>query len=480
MTISSSSSSSSSHLSLAVTQRPIATLYPDPQNARVHSPRQIKQICKSMASFGNVVPLLIDRDGLIIAGHGRLEAAKKLGLTEIPVIQLDHLTPAQAKAFAIADNRLAEQATWDENLLGQIFADLSLQDISFSLEDTGFTMAEIDIKIESIVNFDIGSSATKDRQTQDPADFFDAPDGAQAVTQLGDLWHVGKHRVQCGNALSDASVSQLMGGKQAHMGFIDPPFNVKVDGHVSGNGKHKHRELPMASGEMTPDEFTQFLQAAFKQLVTHSINGSIHFVCMDWRHLAETLAAGNTIFTALKNICAWVKSNAGMGSLYRSQHELILVFKNGSAPHRNNIELGKYGRYRTNVWNYPGANALSRQPGEENLLALHPTVKPVQLVADTILDCSARGDVVLDSFLGSGTTLLASERVGRVCYGKELDPLYVDTAIRRWQTLTGEHAIHAATGQTFNQRAADLIPSGVPGANQASATITSNVAVNHG
>jgi DNA modification methylase len=271
----------------------------------------------------------------------------------------------------------------------------------------------------------------------------------QAVSRIGDLWQLGRHRVLCGNALDRSSFAVLMDGKTANLVFSDPPYNVAIKGHVSGRGAVCHREFPMASGEMTEAEFTRFLAAAFEQLCAFSRPGSVHFICIDWRHLRELLAAGKDIYGALANLCVWVKSNSGMGSLYRSRHELIAVFKNGKAPHRNNVALGRHGRNRTNVWTYPGATGFGRQNEEGVLLSLHPTVKPVALVADAILDCSSRGDLVLDAFLGSGTTLIAAERTGRTCCGIELDLLYVDTIIRRWQAYAGEIARHAVSGQSF-------------------------------
>jgi DNA modification methylase len=233
------------------------------------------------------------------------------------------------------------------------------------------------------------------------------------------------------------------------MVFTDPPYNVPIEGHASGLGSIHHRTFAMASGEMNPPEFTEFLVGSCSLLARHSVDGGIHFICMDWRHIGELLAAGSEVYSELKNACVWVKHNAGMGSFYRSQHELVFVFKHGRGPHRNNVQLGRYGRHRSNVWSYRGANCLGRGTEEGNLLELHPTVKPVAMVADAILDCSARGDVVLDAFLGSGTTIIAAERTGRRSYGLEIDPLYVDTIIRRWQAFTGENAAHAVTGRTF-------------------------------
>lgn len=431
-----------------VTYKSIASLQLNPKNTRIHSKTQIRQIANSIKSFGFNVPVLIASNNQILAGHGRVEAAKSLGLLKIPVITLDHLSKDQARAFAIADNRLTENATWNESLLGEIFSELSNLDLSFSLEDTGFSMSEIDLRITDFKN--PNPASLDDELPAQPA---------YILSQLGDLWLLGKHRILCGSALEDTSFERLMDGKKADLIFTDPPFNVPIEGHVSGRrdnknkqAKPRHAEFAMASGEMSSVEFTKFLERSLGLLVANSKAGSIHYVCMDWRHLPELQTAGSAVYTELKNLCVWVKDKGGMGSLYRSQHELILVFKNGKGAHRNNVELGKNGRYRTNVWQYAGANTLSRQGHEGDLLAMHPTVKPMNLVADAILDCSARGEIVLDPFLGSGTTLLASERTGRICYGVELSPAYVDLAIMRWQAITGQEAIHAISNQSFDER----------------------------
>jgi DNA modification methylase len=260
----------------------------------------------------------------------------------------------------------------------------------------------------------------------------------------------------CANALSAESFRTLLGVKRADMVFTDPPYNVPIQGHASGHGQIKHRDFAMAVGEMDRIEFTSLLTRSCALMAKHSSDGSMHFLCMDWRHIGELQEAGQLAYTELKNICVWVKDNGGMGSLYRSQHEFVFVFKHGSAPHRNNVQLGQYGRNRANVWEYPCANTFSRQSDEGHLAALHPTIKPVAMVADAILDCSVRGDFVLDPFLGSGTTLIASERVGRSCYGMEIDPLYVDTIIRRWQAFTGDNATHSDSGRCFDDIAGKL------------------------
>jgi 16S rRNA G966 N2-methylase RsmD len=258
--------------------------------------------------------------------------------------------------------------------------------------------------------------------------------------------------VLCGDATDPQAFAALLGSERAQLVFIDPPYNVPIGGHVCGLGSIQHAEFAMASGEMSEVEFTRFLQTVFGHLVAHSADGSIHFVCMDWRHVYELLTAARGLYAEQKNLCIWNKDNGGMGSLYRSKHELVFVFKAGSGPHVNNVELGKHGRYRTNVWDYAGVNGLKAGRLEE--LALHPTVKPVALVADALLDCSSRGGLVLDCFLGSGTTLIAAEKTGRRAAGMELDPTYVDTALRRWQEFTGQEPVHAVSGRTFTAEAA--------------------------
>jgi DNA modification methylase len=267
--------------------------------------------------------------------------------------------------------------------------------------------------------------------------------------ETGDLWRLGKHRLICGDARNVTVLTRLMGEEQARMVFIDPPYNVPIAGHVQGRGRIRHREFAFASGEMDRDEFTRFLEEALRLCAQHSVNGSIHYVCMDWRHVDELSAAGAKVYDALKNICVWVKSNAGQGSFYRSQHEFVFVFKKGEEAHVNTFGLGQHGRSRSNVWSYPGVNSF--RAGRMDELAMHPTVKPVALVADAIRDCSNRGDIVLDTFMGSGTTLLAAEKVGRRGYGVEVDPIYADVTIRRWQAFTGRDAILEATGETYTE-----------------------------
>src|SRR5246500_1867931 len=347
---------------LAVRYSPIAALRLDPQNPRLHSRKQVRQIAKSIASFGFIVPVLIDAEHSVIAGHGRVLATKELGWSEVPVIALEHLDAAQRRAFAIADNRLTENSTWDDRLLGEQLKELAILDLSFDLEATGFDMGEIDFRIERL---------SEKPEAPDPADQLPSLQ-EQAVSRIGDLWQLGRHRVLCGNALDRSSFAVLMDSKTANLVFSDPPYNVAIKGHVSGRGAVCHREFPMASGEMTEAEFTRFLAAAFEQLRAFSRPGRVLFICRDWRHLRELLAAGKDIYGALANLCVWVKSNSGMGSLYRSRHELVFVFGRRDATRVNNVQLGKHGRNRTNVWNYPGMNSFARR-GRTRGLDLHPT-----------------------------------------------------------------------------------------------------------
>jgi DNA modification methylase len=426
---------------LVVAYCAIEQLRLDAKNPRLHSPRQVRKIANSIEAFGFNVPVLVDAGLNVIAGHGRVLACQLLDRKEAPIIRLEHLNEAQARAFMIADNRLTEVSEWDEQLLAEQLLGLAGLDLEFSLEVTGFEMAEIDLRIE-------GLAVTN--AEPDPADAVPANSGP-SVSCVGDLWSLGHHRILCDNSLEASSYARLLEGEQAAVVFTDPPYNVPIEGHASGLGAVTHRDFAMASGEMDKMQFTAFLTKVCSLLAKHSRDGSIHYLCMDWRHMEELLRAGHDVYGELKNMCVWVKSNAGMGSFYRSQHELIFVFKHGRNPHRNNVQLGKFGRHRSNVWSYPVISSFGRGSDEGNLLNLHPTVKPVALVADAIMDCSARGDVVLDAFLGSGTTVIAADRTGRRGYGIELDPAYVDTAIRRWQIFSRDSARHVLTGERFDE-----------------------------
>ena len=421
---------------LRIEHQPVGGLTPRASNPRTHSKKQLRQIAASIERFGFRNPVLVDGHNGIVAGHGRVEAAKQLGLETVPTIRLEDMTEAEIRAYVIADNRLAEQAGWDNETLALELQGLMALDLDFDVTITGFEMPQIDVLIDE---FNAGQD--------DEAEEAPAIENGPAVTQPGDLWQIGRHRLFCADATKAESYACLLDGARAQMVFTDPPYNVPIDGHVGGLGKVKHREFAMASGEMTEAEFTAFLETVFGHLAAASVDGAINYICMDWRHAGEVLAAGKQAYSALKNLCIWAKTNGGMGSLYRSQHELVFVYKVGGAPHINNVELGRHGRYRTNLWSYAGINSFGRNRDAD--LALHPTVKPVALVADAMLDCSKRGGIVLDAFAGSGTTLLAAERTGRRGYGLELDPHYCDAIVRQLAKAAGLEAIHATAGRPF-------------------------------
>ena len=402
-----------------------------PTNARCHSDKQLTKIAASIRQFGFTTPVLVDDENVILSGHGRVEAAKQLKLSAVPVRVATGWSAADKRAYVIADNKLALLATWDAPLLkGEI--ELLIAD-EFEIETTGFSTAEIDLMF--------------DDQPLDPDELQVDDLSVEVVSRPGDFWQLGNHKLLCADALNPASYALLLGSEQAQMAITDPPYNVPIDGHVCGNGKAKHKEFVMGSGEMSPEQFTGFLAQAASHIHARCADGAISYFFMDWRHVPELLAAITPLYGPPRQLCVWNKESGGMGTFYRSAHELVYVFKKGDAPHINNFELGQHGRYRTNVWTYPGING-SR---ERKLLAVHPTIKPVSLIADAIRDCSHRKGILLDPFAGSGTILVAAERTGRYARAMELDPQYVDVAIHRWQRLTGKKAVLAGTDQTWDQ-----------------------------
>lgn len=412
-------------------QVPIADLAANPRNARTHANKQIKQIAASIEKFGFNNPILIGEDHDVIAGHGRLEAAKLLGLSDVPVLRLDHLNDAEKRAYILADNKIALNAGWDSELLAIELGELTdlLPEFDLDIEITGFEMGEIDLVLSDFEE----PSASHTKEDELP------PSSDAIVAQRGDVWQLGPHRLLCGDARNTTAVQVLLENQTASLVMTDPPYNVKVQGHVGGRGKTKHDEFAFASGEMSDDEFATFLRESMDVMRAHTVDGALHYIFMDWRHIELLLAVGRMLDLPLKNICVWNKTTPGQGSFYRSAHELIAVFTKPGAATTNNVQLGRFGRTRTNVWTYAGVNTF--QSGKGGDLALHPTVKPVAMIADAIKDASSRGDIVFDPFLGSGTTLLAAEKVGRRCYGVEYEPKYIDTAIRRWQQMTGKDAM---------------------------------------
>jgi ParB-like chromosome segregation protein Spo0J len=394
---------------LAVTYRATGSLKPDPRNARTHSKRQLQQIVASIRQFGFTNPVLIDPEGVLIAGHGRLLAAKSIGMAEVPTIELVCLNDAQKRALRLADNKIALGAGWDLDILKVELAELFSLDLDMDLTVTGFSTGELDVLLS---------------RNEDPEDDVIPPVPDEPRTRPGDIWILGDHVVGCGDSRDRELLEKVVGNARVDAAFLDPHANVQG----------RHREFALASDEMTDEAFRRFLTETLGAAASVSRDGAVHFVCMDWRHMNDVCAVGRTVYGDLLNLCIWNKSNGGMGSLYRPKHELVFVYRVGSAPHFNAVELGRHGRNRTNVWDYASVNSL---PGSRRENQALPTVKPTALVADALQDVTRRGERVLDIFLGSGTTLIASERCGRRFGGLEIDPAYVDVAIDRWSTMTG-------------------------------------------
>ena len=413
----------------------VTAFHPHPQNPRKHSKKQIAQIAESIKTFGFKVPVLIDESNRLICGHGRVEACKLLGWEEMPAIRATDLNEEKIRAYMIADNRLTENSEWDEALLGENFKLLSELELDFDLEVIGFDYGDI----EKFINFEEEEELPKEETVI-------SPDQAPQVAKEGDLWELGEHRIYCGDSLEEESYDTLFSGtrKKASIVFTDPPYNLPAR-DIGQTCAEQHGDFAMGSGEMSSQEFSSFLRQIFEHLRVRTSSGSIHYICMDWRHATELLEAGSQVYEELKNTCIWVKNTGGMGTFYRSQHELVFVYKNGKGKHQNHFKLGQHGRYRSNVWNYPSVMHLKDKDGDKSgkdALKLHPTIKPVAMIEDVLKDCSRRKEIVLDAFLGSGSTLIAAEKTKRICYGVELAPRYVDVAIHRWQEWTGKTAIN--------------------------------------
>lgn len=410
----------------------------NPRNAKQHPEQQVLLIAENIRKFGVNHPLLIDENNVLIGGHARLAAAELLKLPAVPTIRLSNLSAQEKRAVALADNKLSELGTWDTEMLSLELKELTtdIGELTFDYAITGFDTAEIDQLL--------GGDPSLGKP--DPADEIPAPaDTGASVTKPGDLWVCGQHRLYCGDALDPASYRVLLRGDPADIVFTDPPYNVPVAGHVSQ--RTDAREFAMASGELSSEEFVDFLQTISGHIAANVENGAVVYICMDWRHLDELSAATRRYFGKPKNMIVWVKTNGGQGSFYRSQHEHIAVYAAGRAAPTNNFRLGERGRYRTNVWSYAGFNSFGRD--RATALSVHPTMKPVALVADALRDCSKRGEIVLDPFGGSGTTMIAAERCGRAARLIEIDPIYCDVIIRRWQTLSGKTAVLSESDETW-------------------------------
>lgn len=417
----------------------VTAIKPSPHAARQHSAAQRRKLKNILRQFGQVVPLPLDaKTGTLIDGHAVFDALVELGHDEIAVVQLENRSEAEIRALRLALNRVAQDAVWDDAKLRGEFE--YLISVGFDLDLSGFEAVEIDMAL----SIDTPTANTVEEETLDDL----APAGGPSATKLGDVFRLGDHLIGCGDARDTDFIRNLVGIKTVACVFTDPPYNVKIDGFVSGLGKTRHREFAMGTGEMSREQFVTFLSETVAAIKPVLFDGAILYLCMDWRHGRELCEAAAQNDLEQKNLCVWVKSNAGMGSFYRSQHELVYVFKYGEGQHQNHFGLGAHGRNRSNVWQYRGINAFGKD--RMDLLGTHPTVKPVAMIADALRDVTRRGEVVLDVFLGSGSTLIAAEETGRVCVGVELDPGYVDAAIRRWQKRTGEDAVHAVTGETFD------------------------------
>jgi DNA modification methylase len=409
----------------------VDALKPLGRQTRKHPPAQIRKLGESLEQFGFVLPIVIDADNRVVGGWALVLAARKIGLGEVPAVILDDLDEAKLRLLRLALNRLGEESSWDLDALKLEFSDVLEITSDIDLRISGFEMGEIDAVL---------SVSGEDEEDVLPAMNENEP----PTTKSGDLWALGDHRLFCGDALVAESYVQLLGDERAQMVFTDPPWNIPIAGNVSGLGAVKHDDFAMACGEMTDTQFEAFLRASLGHVSAYSLEGSLHFVCMHWSKMREILAAASVVYAELKNLCVWNKTNAGMGSLYRSKHELVFVFKKGTASHINNVELGRFGRNRTNVWDYPGQNIFNGTA--KSKLSLHPTAKPVALVADAIRDCSHRGGIILDPFGGVGSTLIAAEKTGRRARLIELDPRYVDATVKRWETLTGGRAVKVDGG----------------------------------
>ena len=429
----------------AIELRPPDALKANPKNPRTHTKRKIRDLAAAIRAIGFMTPVIIDEQDMILAGQALVAAAKMLDLRSIPTIQAQGLSQEQRDAFVLASNKFAERAGWDREKLASYLQDLQvrLEPLELDLSVTGFEAAEIEVVLDDL-----------SAETTGPDDVLPATSG-RTVSRRGDLWLLGKHRLLCGDARSSGDIDHLMGGALADAVFADPPYNVRVAGHVQGRGRVKHKEFAFASGEMSDGEFRTFLSTCLSTAARVSRDGAIHFVCMDWRHVDALIEVGRVTYGAYLNLVVWNKTNAGQGSFYRSQHELIGVFRVGDGAHQNNVELGRHGRNRSNVWTYQGINTFGAD--RDKALAWHPTVKPVALVADALRDCTAKGDLVLDPFLGSGSTLIAAEKVGRRCFGLEYEPAFVDVAIRRWQVYTHRDAIVDGDGRTFDEITAERV-----------------------
>lgn len=417
---------------------PIELVRPYPLNARTHDERNISVIMASMRQFKFRNPILIDADNMVVAGHGRLEAAKRLGMKAIPALRITDLTSDELRAYRIADNRSAELAGWDDQIIAIELQHLSKIDVAFSVELTGFSHAEVDVRIDNAatsVNGDGDEAADEIPELQE-----------LPISRPGDLFVMGPHRLLCGSALDSSCYERLLNDEKAILICQDPPWNIAVK-DISGSGSKKHREFIMASGEMTDSEFRNFILTELQCNLAFAAPGAVFQVFIDWRGVEKVITAGVSLGLEHFGICIWNKGHGSFGSPWRSAHEMIVCFRVPGAPIKDRVKMGHYGRVRNNVWTVPGMGSFGK--GRKEALEAHPTSKPIQILTEAIRDVTDRGDIVVDGFSGSGSCLIAAHKTGRVFRGLELDPLYVDTIVRRWQKYTDEEAILEGDGRTF-------------------------------
>lgn len=428
------------NLRIDIVYRPVDQIRSYTRQLRKRSRRWKASMQASIRRYGLILPILIDQDGVIIGGEGVFEIAKACGFTEVPTVRVDHLNETDTRLLRLALNRIAEESGWDTIELTEEWRELQPLAMDLGYEVSGFVTPEIDSLLHQ--------PPSKEREDADDQRVEIGSPGSE-VSRLGDLWELGDHLVLCGSSLDMENLQRLMGDDLARMVLTDQPYNVKIQGNVGGLGKHKHREFVQASGEMDEAQFTQFLTTSIATLSAFCRDGALLYMFMDWRHQWEILSGIRAANLTMVNMAVWAKTSPALGAFYRSQHELCFIARKGKAQHKNNIDLGRWGRTRSNVWSYAGVNSFGA--GRDEQLAMHSTCKNVSMLVDAIRDASDRGEIVLDGFLGSGSTLIAAERTGRICRGLELDPLYVDTIVHRWERVTGGTAVLRGTGETMVQ-----------------------------
>lgn len=406
-----------------------------------HRNQYIAKLAAGISRFGFLVPMLVDEEYRLVSGHARLAAAQLNKLEQVPVVRIDHLTEEQRRILAIFENKIAQESEFDEEALNLEFEELRLTEPELELTDSGFAIGEIDVLA--------GRTRTK---ALDDLDYVaEEPPERPPITRPGDEWLCGRHHIICADSTDPEVIAQLAAGAKFRQLIADCPYNLPTRAFSSSG---RFGNFQMAAGEMDRTEFIAFLGRFLAAAIPQLLDGALLYTFMDAKHIGELLAAAEGAGLDYKQLLVWVKGSAGLGSFYRSGHELIGVFKYGQAPSQNNIQLGRYGRNRSNVLSYPGVMGTA---SGKRALTLHPTVKNIAMIADLILDASSPGDNILDSFGGSGTTMIAAEKTDRTAYLCELSPAFVDVTVERFNALGGEQARLKSTGQTFEEVRAERL-----------------------